>query len=127
MLQEIKLYGTTSSGGALTALATARSKGFVQVVEWIDGTLDDGVDAVLSCVRDNDAADFTVLTLTDANSDAVYRPQVQVHSNTGAALTYDGTHPVVEEPFVNGLLKLVIASGGNAKTGGCIVYVSFDD
>ena len=122
-MKTIKLYGTTDAAGALTVTSTVKVLGCVEAVEWIDGTFDDGVDAVLSCVRDDDASDLTVLTLTDANVDKVYYPREQVHSNAGVALTLDGTRIAYTEPIVNGFLKLVVASGGNAKAGGCIVYV----
>lgn len=118
MLQVVKLYGTTSTGGALTVTDTAFLKGYLHSVRWIDGDLADGVDAVLSVdSREGDSPDVTLLTLTNANDDAVYYPREAEHGNTGSALaTY--TWPVVD-----GQLKLVISSGGSEKTGGCLVYV----
>lgn len=123
MLRQIKLYGTTASDGSLTVTAEMPALGELYAVEWIDGTLADGVDAVLSCVRDNNAADVTLLTLTDANSDAWYQPRVPCHDAAGAAVTFDGTNEIYCKPLVNGYLKLVVADGGSAKAGGCIVYV----
>jgi hypothetical protein len=122
-MKTIKLYGTTNASGALTVTSTVKVLGCVEAVEWIDGTLDDGVGAVVSCVRDDDASDLTILTLTNANNDAMYYPRHQVHGSTGTALTLDGTRIAFTEPIANGFLKLVVSSGGNAKAGGCIVYV----
>jgi hypothetical protein len=119
-MKTIKLYGTTDRL-CVDCHLHCNVLGCVEAVEWIDGTFDDGVDAVLSCVRNDDASDLTILTLTDANADKVYYPREQVHSNAGVALTLDGTRIAFTEPIVNGFLKLVVASGGNVKVGGCIV------
>ena len=123
MIQHIKLYGTTNSSGALTVTSTVRVEGLLQAVEWIDGTFADGVDAVLSVDRNDNAADVTLLTLTDANSDAMYYPQTPAQDNVGTAVTYDGTNEIYTRQIVNGLLKLVVSDGGDTKVGGCIVYV----
>ena len=121
MLKWVKLYGTTASDGSLTVTAGSSVRGLLHAVEWIDGDLADGVDAVLSVVRDDNAPDYTLLTLTNADADAVYYPRVIIHSESGAALT--GTSGGDRaKPVINGSLKLAITSGGDAKTGGAIVY-----
>jgi hypothetical protein len=117
----VKLYGTTAVGGALTVTAETAVRGLLHAVEWIDGAFVDGVDAVLSVVRDDNAPDYVLLTLTNADADAVYYPRVIIHSEAGAALT--GTSGGDRaKPVINGRLKLVVADGGDAKAGGCIVY-----
>lgn len=113
MLKE-RLYGTTSSGGALTVTSSRFIHGVVYAVTWIDGTLADGVGAVLS-YTDIDGVSRTLLTLTAANDDAVYYPRHAVHNNTGTAQS------TLEMPIVHGNLKLVISSGGDTKEGGCVV------
>lgn len=122
MLKHIKLYGTTTAGGALTVTANTTAYGMLKAVEWIDGDLVDGVDAVLTLVRNDNAADITLLTLTDANTDAVYYTRVAATDNAGAAIEYAATFPIYVEPFLNGTLSLTIASGGATKSGGLIVY-----
>ncbi len=117
MIRHIKLYGTTDSLGALTVTSTLPVEGLLHAVEWIVGDLATGVDATLSIDRDDNAVDVTLLTLTDANAGKVYYPLVAASTNAGAdiAATY-------QRMFVNGKLKLVVANGGNTKSGGCIVY-----
>ncbi len=115
-MNELRLTGATSAGGAATITATRPVLGLLFAVEWIDGDLADGVDAVLSVIQTGSAVDQTLLTLTDANADAWYYPRTTEDDPTGTALaTY--TYPVI-----NGVMQLVIASGGDTKTGGCIVY-----
>ena len=120
-LKEAILVGTTSTAGAATINDTRATLGKLYAVEWIDGTLSDGVDAVLTCQNTASGVAQTLLTLTDANDDKPYYPRDVVHDLTGGALT--GTSGGDREmPVINGVLRLVIASGGSEKTGGCIVY-----
>lgn len=128
MLKQISLQGTTSAGGAATIYsgdsttvdgAEATPVGLLYDVTWIDGTLADGVDAVLSVTnRPANAADKTLLTLTNANDDAMYYPREYGDDNTGTEVT-----SMSEFPVVDSLLKLVISSGGAIASGGCIVTI----
>ena len=122
-LKEVRLTGTTSSGGALTINAPELAIGDLHAVEWIDGDLADGVDAVLSTQDTASGVAQTLLTLTNANVDKWYYPRATAHDLAGADAEYAATFDIREKPLVNGKLRLVIASGGNAKTGGCIVYI----
>ena len=119
-LKEIRLYGTCSSGGGLTVNATVPVFGRLESVLWIDGTFDDGIDAVIS--TQNHEAAATLMTLTNADDDVRYYPREQVHSNLGAALTIDDTEPLVDLPLMAGLPRLVVTSGGDEKTGGCVLF-----
>jgi hypothetical protein len=124
MIDEIPLLGTTDTNGDVTITATRSIIGKLYAVSWIDGDLADGVDGTLSVtVRSEGAPDLALLTLSDANSDAEYMPREPVHDNTGTALTYNSTEGVTDMRLINGTLALVIASGGNTKTGGMLVYV----
>ena len=114
-IHEMKLTGTTDASGDLTVTGQA-AFGWLYAVEWIDGDLADGVDAVLSCTLTSSTVNNTLLTLTNANDDAWYYPRETVDDNAGA----EGSG--VCNPVLNGVLQLVISSGGNAKTGGAVVY-----
>lgn len=122
MIDHVKLTGTTTSGGAATITHTIRVAGKLLAVEWIDGDLADGVDAVLSVTGASSGVQRAILTLTNANTDAMYYPHVIMHDNTGTAVTFDGTNEIYAQDVFDGILDLVIASGGDTKTGGCIVY-----
>ena len=115
-IKDVKLYGTTNSGGALTVTGQGAVSGFLYAIEWIDGSFADGVDAVISCTNTPSGVDNTLLTLTNANDDAWYFVRETEDDNTGAA----GTSKVL--PILNGVPKLVVSSGGDTKAGGCVLY-----
>ena len=113
-----KLKGTTDASGDLTVTSDRLVNGLLFSVDWIDGDLADNNTAVLSIVDALNETERTLLTLGagEGDDDASYYPRVLEHDNECTALsTY--TYQVVY-----GYLKLVIASGGNAKEGGCVVH-----
>ncbi len=114
-MNKMLLQGTTASDGSVTITGERTISGLLVAVQWIDGDLADGVDAVLSTI--NSPAAATLLTLTNANNDALYYPRVVAHSNVGAAQT-----AVDQFQLIEGLPKLAITNGGGAKTGGCVIY-----
>lgn len=121
MLREVKLYGTTDgtdgTAGALSVSLGHRIFGEIKAIQWIDGDLADGVDAVISYEGEDVAPDVTLLTLTDANVDAWYYPKAVADDGTGGAIATEFVNLIV-----NGNPKLVVSSGGNGKSGGCIIY-----
>jgi hypothetical protein len=124
-LLPVRLFGTTAADGSLTVLSEATYNGKLSAVQWLKGDFDEGVDAVFSVTGTDGGADLTLLTLTDANTNALYNVRHIVHSETGAALT--GTSGGDRTmPLVVGRLKMVVAQGGNAKVSGAIVYLEVE-
>jgi len=123
-LKEAKITVTVADTSGTSSATGPAVFGYLEAVDWIDGTYADGVDAVLACVNTNTGVDYTVLTLTDANSDARYHPRSPLHSQTGAALTFDSTQGQSGVIILNGNLKLTVTSAGSTAgvTGGCVVY-----
>ena len=114
-MKKMRLYGTTDGSGNATVNGEAPVNGCaLYAVRWIDGDLADGVDAVISTQGADASA--TLLTLTNANDDATYYPREATCDNTGTA---DGDTTL---PFMQGTPRLVISSGGDTKSGGCILY-----
>ena len=119
VIQKDKLYGTTDGSGDLTVTSDNEMLGGVYAVEWIDGDFADGVDLTLSYTSSDEGVSRNILVVADANADKIYYPRVLEHLDTdGSALT---THAL---PLVNGKLKMVVANGGDTKTGGCVVHVA---
>lgn len=95
----------------------ARGPMLLYAVEWVDGDLVDGVDATLSMTETLSEVDKTLLTLTDANSDAWYYARALECDNAGTATDF------YTMQVVDGKLKLVVSNGGDTKSGACIVYL----
>ena len=121
-LREIKLYGATDGSGNLTVDGERSFFGRLVKVEWIVGSFAAGVDSVISFQNTPSGVAQTVLTLTDANSNATYYPRTAVHGNTGTALTATAGGDTIP-PIVSGTPRLAVTSGGNAKSGGVILTI----
>jgi hypothetical protein len=124
MLDSIRLNVTTDGDGDGTATAERPAFGLLYAVQWIDGDLADSNTAVLSVTNTDSAVDQTLHTQDagEGDDDTWYYPRSGLHDLSAAALTYDGTRAVAGKVAINGALKLVVAAGGDTKTGGCIVY-----
>lgn len=114
-MRTMKLTGTTESDGSLTVWGAALT-GALYAVQWIDGDMADGVDATLTC--ENSDGTIPLLVEANYNTDHMTYPRVAEALNTDASALTSHTMPVV-----SGRPKLVIANGGAAHTGGCILYI----
>jgi len=121
-LDSLRINVTTDESGDGNDTADRAVLGRLVAVELIDGDYADGVDATITVVNTNSGVNKTLLTATNFNTDQTLYPRHVAHDEAGAAQTYNGTQEVHVKPIIDGLLKLTIASGGNAKTGGVIVY-----
>ena len=124
--RDIKLSVTTdASGDGSTTSAESPVSGRLVGVEYALGTFAAGVDVTISITRTPSGTDQTLLTLTNANASAWYYPQVAVHGNTGTALTATAGGDTIK-PLCIGLPKMVIAQGGDTKTGTVTLYFACD-
>ena len=126
MLDSIRLEVTTDGSGDGNATSKRSVFGLLYAVQWIDGDLVDNNTSVLSVTETDSGADQTLNTLAagEGDADTWYYPRVALHDLSAVALTYENgqTESVPGMAVINGKLKLVIAAGGDTKTGGCIVY-----
>lgn len=116
IIRDVKLTGTTDGSGDATINGESQISGTLLAVQWIDGDLVDGVDAVLSMQDTPSGIVKTILTLTNANNDAWHNVRELEQGVDGANLT------TTCKPLLIGKPRLVISSGGDTKTGGCILY-----
>ena len=115
MLHDMLFSIATDGAGADTITGEASVLGFVRKVEWVDGTLADGVDAILSQTSTASGIDETILTLTNADNDLCYYPKV-------TAVTAAWCTGTADYPILNGTPKLVVSSGGATRLGALILY-----
>jgi hypothetical protein len=115
MLKAFTLSVTTDGSGDGSAEGQ-KVTGRVYAVQLVDGDFDDGVDLILTS-EDGDLS-IPILTKANFNTDQMVYPRVACALNTdGTALT------VYDLPICNGILKAVIAQGGNAKSGKIKVFI----
>ena len=130
-LQQIRLIGTTNSGGTAIVVSEAAYLGLIHTVQWVDGDLADGVSFALSNTGTAAGVDYTILSISSgsANSDARWKPRDSISSLAGAVAVYTSDNKPIRlgEVVIDGKLTLVIANGGDTKTGGCYVYLLVND
>lgn len=122
MIDSLKLTVTTAADGTGSATSTRAVLGKLLSVEWIDGDFADGVDGTFTFVGADSGVSTTFLTLTNANDDGWYPVRGIMKDQAGATVTYDATNEVYAPVVLNGKITLTIAQGGNAKTGGAVIY-----
>lgn len=110
---------TTNASGAATAYSP-NVTGRILAVIYTKVDFADGVDFTITL----EGTAEPILTLTNQNAGAVFYPRVQVQDETGAGATLDGTRKM-REPVVavNDRVKVVVAAGGDTKTGTITVVV----
>jgi hypothetical protein len=115
----VPLIATTDGDGAAT-VTSSEVNGLLYGVHEDKGTLSNGVDLTLAVV--NSEKPYTLLTLTNADTDNTELfPRVSSCGNTGTV----GTDQLIMLP-VTGQLKLTIAQGGAAHTGGLYAWILED-
>ncbi len=117
-IEKITLALTVNASGAATVYSPLPISGRVLQLRYVpDGTnpLDTGADLTLT----GEDTGVALATLTDIGTSAFTKvPRQAVHGITGTALTYDGTRPVSEPPYLAGeRLKCIVAQGGVSMTG----------
>lgn len=114
-MKPIRVDLTTDASGDVTGYGFA-AVGTVYAVQLVDGTFDDGVDVTVT--SEHSDLSIPILVKANFNSDQMVYPRVLEALNT------DGTNLATHtEPLCLGRIKVVIAQGGNAKSGSVVVYL----
>lgn len=118
-MREINIQSTTTAGGASTDYSEGPVFGRLYAVYHDDGTYDNNVTVTIT-YEGADGDDVTLLDVAagDADAHGMFYPREQVDDNTGTAIANE-----YDLPIVAGVVKVVIAAGGNAKTGSERLYV----
>lgn len=111
---------TASDGSATEYLGPFT--GFLNRIVYTKVNFDAGVDFTITL----ESTGENIWTQADQNASAVKAPRTPTHDGVGAASLYAATGEPVEDRILlaNDRIKIVIATGGNAKTGTFKAYVS---
>lgn len=112
---------TTDSGGAATAYTPFLS-GYIHEIHYLKTDFADGVDFTITA----EATGETIWTQSDVNAAAVKAPRQATHSTVGVAALYASGGVAVNDRVALGRdrVKIVIAQGGNAKSGAFHIVVA---
>lgn len=113
-MRRFKVTVTTAADGSATAY-TPRFSGKLQSIHYVKTDYADGVDFTIT----SEATGQGLWTDTNVNASEVVSPRAPTHDQVGAALLYasGGTAQAAPIALASDRIKIVIAQGGNAKTG----------
>ena len=114
----IELSMTSDADGDATVSASSMETGFIEKIVYDFGDLAANADLVIT---NESAISEAILTITNQGAaDNVWYPRTLANKVAdGSAFT-----DVAEKIFVTGTFKVVLADGGNAKTGRLLIYLS---
>ena len=120
MIRKFNIDLTTNGSGAATGYSPYFS-GYIQSIQYVKTDFANGVDFTITADETGDA----ILSLTDQNTATIVRPRAPTHSTAGVAALYAGSGTAVNDRIALGRdrVKVVIAQGGDTKTGRVIVTV----
>lgn len=113
-VKRVSVTVTTDAAGAATGYTEAVN-GTVSAIEYTKVDFDNGSTITVS----QDRSGETIWTEANVNASAIRRPRAATHSTAGAAALYAAGGAAVNDKIavVDSRIKVVIASGGNTKTG----------
>lgn len=119
-MRRYKVAITTAADGSATAY-TPRAAGKIHSIQYLKTDFADGVDFTIT----TEATGESVISKSDVNASAVFYPRAPTHSQTGTPLLYaaDGAAVADKIALASDRLKIVVAQGGNAKSGAVHVLV----
>lgn len=113
-VQRFAVAVTTAADGSATAYSPTLS-GVLSQIRYVKTDFADGVDFTITA----EATGETLWTESDVNASATRAPRQATHSSAGAAALFAAGGVAVQDKIALALdrVKIVIASGGNTKTG----------
>jgi len=114
---------TTAADGTAIAYVPSAGvcRGFLEMIQYAKVDYADGVDFTIT----DDKTGESLWTDTNVNASEIVRPTAPLHSQAGAArLLAAAGEPVVGKIAIVSRIKIVIAQGGNAKSGTFRFHVS---
>lgn len=111
----------TNGSGAATGY-TGYLSGYVESIQYVKTDYANGVDFAITA----DATGEGIWTESDVNSAVIKHPRAATHSTAGVAALYAGSGTAVNDRIALGRdrVKIVLAQGGDTKTGTFVITMS---
>lgn len=106
---------TTAADGSATAYSSPIEYGELSQIRYVKTDFDNGSTFTIT----TETTGETLWAESSVNASATRAPRQPTHSTAGVAALYAATGTAVNDKIaiVNDRIKIVIASGGNAKSG----------
>lgn len=107
---------TTAADGSATAYlpSSGKCRGLLESLQYEKDDFADGVDFTIT----DEETGESLWTESNVNASKIVRPRAPTHDQSGAALLYaDAGEAVGDKIALVSRIKIVIAGGGNAKSG----------
>lgn len=113
-MRRFRVPVTTAADGSATAYSP-RFSGKIQQIEYVKTDFAAGVDFAIT----GEATGINLWTESDVNASAVRAPRQATHSAAGVASLFAAGGTAVQDKIglATDRVKIVIAAGGNAKSG----------
>lgn len=120
MIRKFTVAATTNGSGAATVYSPYLS-GYVESVQYVKDDFADGVDFTITA----EATGESIWVDTNINASETVRPRAATHSTAGVAALYASGGTAVNDRIALGRdrVKIVIASGGDTKSGSFVVTI----
>lgn len=119
-MKRVALEITTDASGDASATSPNSVMGTLRSVAYLPGSIDTGATITVTC--EGPVSKTLLVKASAGTSNVTFNPRDLVHkTEDGAALTGTAGGDRVS-PVLDGKIKLVVASGGDTKTGKIIVY-----
>lgn len=119
-IRRFEVTVTTASDGSATAY-TPYLSGYIQSIQYVKTDYADGVDFTITAEANGQA----IWAESDVNAAVTKAPRLATHTVAGVAALYAaGGVAVLDRIAVSrDRIKIVLAQGGNAKTGKFVILV----
>jgi hypothetical protein len=111
-VQTFSVAATTDASGDATVYLGPMNA-MLSHMRYVKTDFADGVDFTIT----DEATGATIWTESNVNASATRAPRMATHTTAGVASVYAAADGVLAPIPVSGRIKIVVASGGNAKTG----------
>lgn len=113
---------TTDASGAATAYSETIPYGELSQIRYVKTDFANGVDFTITA----EVTGETLWTESDVNASATRAPRQATHSTAGVAALYVALGTAINDKIAiaNDRVKIVIAQGGDTKTGTFYILVS---
>jgi hypothetical protein len=119
-MRRYKVAITTAADGSATAY-TPRLSGKIHSIQYVKTDFANGVGFTVT----SEATGESIWAEASVNASAVRYPRAPTHSQAGAAALFAAGGTAVQDKIgvANDRVKIVVAAGGNAKSGAVHVLV----